>query len=572
MAEAIQSVFILPPIAIARLGGSTSPQAAYRWVEAPNPHSKGETTIEPDWSLVVQSDGTVQPVMPESLSFREGALIRPVCPFFELWASVGESGSDPTAWRDVPVTPALLAKHGASLGHLALTVDAKNFKVSRRTGNAALRYGTFPPLRLTADTHASTAILATSPPDVPVSRRMIPADRPIPLGSFQVMKSRPQPAPDPSQGWSSLVNGQPLVNVEVLRFRFTPARGHVYGPPASADPQTLPSGRFAPVEPGRNFLNRNAGWAGVNVATDNGAPDFPQDTYDGADVGSNRSLGVVDDTCEARIAISLTLPAPANTVLTAAATVFVGPPDFAPDRRPFLSLADELNDRSGDSAARTAQLSDSDRDAWVEDLFERIYETLSLFNLDLWRRAKALRLTGDRLAPPIEHDRTRDPSRAMSATDRLRNRSFALPADSPDIRLPLTEHARMRHRALSDLQALRDFIAQNPGRLRTLIRRPFEAERGEINTDGNVIGYTTMRMPPFMRNSNSGPLTLAAWQYDLVMAWVEAVESLPAPRARVDGAARRMPRPMSPAAAARRDEVLARLARTGRGTASGGQG
>jgi hypothetical protein len=312
-------------------------------------------------------------------------------------------------------------------------------------------------------------------------------------------------------------------------------------------------------------LNADAGWAGVNVATNDGAPDFPQDTYDGADVGADRSLGVVDDTCEARIAISLTLLRPADTVLTAAATVFVGPPDFAPDRRPFLSLADELNDRAGDSAARTALLSDSDRDAWVEDLFERIYETLSLFNLDLWRGQKALRLTGDRLAPPIAGDRTRDPSRAMSATDRLRNRSFALPADSPNIRLPLTEHARMRHRALSDLEALRDFVAQNPGRLRTLIRRPFEAERGEINTDANPIGYTTMRMPPFMRNSNSGPLTLAAWQYDLVMAWVEAVESLPAPGARLESVPRRVARPMSPAAAARRDQVLARVARTERG-------
>jgi hypothetical protein len=572
MAGTILGIFVVPPIAIARLGGSTAPQVAYRWVESPNPRSKGETTVEPDWSLVVRSGGTVQPIMPESLSLRDGALIRPVCPFFELWALVGEAASDPATWKEVPATPDLLTKNGVSLSSLVFTVDAKNFKVSRRTANAALRYGTFPPLEVKANNHTPTPILAVSPPGVPTSRRMIPADKPIPLGSFQVLKSQPQPAPDPTNGWTQLVDGRPVVNVEVIRFRFTPARGHVYGPPDAAAPHNLPSGRsFAPVEKSRAVLNPHAGWAGVNVTKVNGAPDEPQDTYDGADVGNDQSLGVVDDTCEARITVSLTLPAPANQSLTTSASVFVGPPDFAPDRRPFLSLADELNDRAGGNAARTALLSDNDRDAWIEDLFERIYETLSLLNLDLWRRQKAIRLTGSRLAPPIENDETREPSRAMSGRDALRNRSFPLPSVSPNIKLPLADQARTRHRALSDLEALRDFVAQNPRRLRTLIRRAFEAEQGETNDGNNGMGITTMRMPPFMRNSNGGPLTLAAWQYDLLMAWVEAIETLPPPARPLDAAARRAARPISAPAARRRDQVLARVARTRRGNSPGDQ-
>ena len=32
-----------------------------------------------------------------------------------------------------------------------------------------------------------------------------------------------------------------------------------------------------------------------------------------------------------------------------------------------------------------------------------------------------------------------------------------------------------------------------------------------------------MRMPPFMRHSNAYPLTLARWQYDLMMRWKKAV-------------------------------------------------
>jgi hypothetical protein len=39
MAETIERIFVDPPIAIARLGGSTTPQNAYRWVESANPRS-----------------------------------------------------------------------------------------------------------------------------------------------------------------------------------------------------------------------------------------------------------------------------------------------------------------------------------------------------------------------------------------------------------------------------------------------------------------------------------------------------------------------------------------------------
>ena len=40
--------------------------------------------------------------------------------------------------------------------------------------------------------------------------------------------------------------------------------------------------------------------------------------------------------------------------LAARANVFAGPPDFGPDRRPFLSLADELQDRCSGEAERNA--------------------------------------------------------------------------------------------------------------------------------------------------------------------------------------------------------------------------
>jgi hypothetical protein len=552
MAETIQRIFIDPPIAVARLGGSTTPQNAYKWVESANPRSNADTTIEPDWSLVVQSDATVEPVMPASLAFRDGPLIRPVCPFFEVWASVGEPGSALATWEDVPVTPDLLAKHGIGLNSLGIKVDAKNFKVSRRMQNPELQYGTFPPVDIKGDNNTPVSLLAVSPPGVPAARRLIRANTNIPLGSVQVLKSRPQPAPDPSNGWTQHIDAAPVVSVEVVRFRFTPARGEFYGPPNAALPQPLSRGvAFAPVDPSRAFLNPGAGWEGFNADVES-TLDAPADTYDGADVGREQSLGVVDDTCELRIDVSLPVPAPVNQVLTASARAFVSPPDFAPDRRPFLSLADELNDRAADGASRTRAMSENDRDAWVEDLFQRVHETLSLLNLDLWRREKAITLRGSRLSPaPISSDETSEPSKAMGGRDVLRNRSIPYPGAGRDIKLPLTDYAHMRHRALSDLDFLRNFVSQNQGRLATLIRRSFEAESGEVS-DG--IGMTTMRMPPFMRNSNAGPLTLTAWQYDLLMAWVNEVEAAPAATRSANGQ-------LSAAATRRRAQVLTRINR-----------
>jgi hypothetical protein len=73
-----------------------------------------------------------------------------------------------------------------------------------------------------------------------------------------------------------------------------------------------------------------------------------------------------------------------------------------------------------------------------------------------------------------------------------------------------------------------------------------------------------MRMPPFMRQSNGQPLTLANWQYELLMDWVAALDALPtvaaataAPVAAMAKAA--IPAELSEAASERRRAVLARL-------------
>jgi hypothetical protein len=529
MADVIQSIFIDPPIAIARLGGSTVPQDAYLWVESPDPRSDGETTVMPTWSLDVLPDGSVAPTLPTELRFRDGALIRPVCPFFELWARVGAPGSAPDTWRETPVTPALLSAQGASESSLTLRVDAHNLKAARRTGNPSLGFGTTPPVDIPGGDHDAHRLLGTSPGPNP---RMIPSGRSVPLGAVQMMRSKPNQV---GAAWSG------IVDLEVIRWRFTPGRGQFFGPPQAL--QTSPPA----VEAANAFLNANAGWFGARISD----AVEPADTYDARETRGSPSFGVVDDTCEARMQVSLALPG-AAAPLVAFANVFSGPPDFGVDRRPFLSLADELNDRAADAEARSAAMTPAERDAWVEDLFERVYETVSLVNVDRYRSERAVSLTGDRLAAQLVDDHVPEPTRALGGRDALRNPLYKIEAASSNEPLPLSKHARRQHRAIADAQNLRDFIALNPGRIESLVRAPFEIQRDEDPAS------STMRMPPFMRQSNAEPLTLASWQYQLLMQWVAGANA--APQAVALGMPAPAPPDVATAAGERRAAVLARLA------------
>ena len=548
MTDVIQAIFVTPGLAFSRLGGSSTPQCAYDWVDTRAPRSDGETTVAPTWTLAVQPDGSLQPFMPDAVAFRDGDLIRPVAPFYEIWARVGDAGSAPVNWRDAPLTPALLQANGLTLAALQLTVTARNLKAARRAGNPQLAFGTFPALTLNANDNSRIPILGVSP--IAASTPMIPHGRSIPLGSVQFMRSVPQPK---GEAWSD------AVNVENLRFRYTPGTGLFYGPleAAQAAPQ---SGRPAPaVRPENAFLDADAGWRGTSTSQ----LVEPGDTYDVINQnqspdpnlpspGFGPSLGVVDDTCEVHFEVSLHGGAVLR-VLTAKAVAFVGPPDFAPDRRPFLSTADELNDRGADAAARNAALDDADLDRWVADLFQRVYETVSLFNVDAYRRVRAGNLPPEKLKPADIDGATReDPARAMGGRDALRNPLYKLAPPTTDDPLPLSEHARMRHRAMSDLQNLIEVVSLDANRIKTIVRPPFEVESFE---DGDS---TSMRMPPFMRQSNALPLTLARWQYDLLLRWVEQTAAdLAAMRLEVVGRPRE--RVLSPAAAARRASVLARI-------------
>ncbi len=550
MAEGIRALFFDPPVVIARLGGSEVPQDAYTWAQTQDPHIEGETVVEPAWSLAVRPDASVAPFKPTALRFRDGDNIRPVAPFVELWALVGDEADAPETWKPVPVTPSLLASSGVGVADLTFRVDAVNRKAERRTRNPAHRFGTFPAVEIAGDDHAVKPLEGTSPPGA--NPPMIPVGDSIPFGSVQVLRSIPQPAVGEAD-WVS------EVDVSLVRVRFTPGKGVMYGPPQAtqASPPAVPLARA--------FLDPAAGW--FNAAPRTNPTITPADTFDDQTLQpqnpSTRSLGVVDDTCEARLDVVLRFPG--GRELRTDANIFVGPPDYAPDRRPFLSAADEINDRSADSNIRTGAMTDAERTRWVEDFFERVFETVSLLNVDAARfgRQPATTLASPAVTPipddhvtdvnPNPNGQTPEPPLAMGSLDRLRNPLTPIAAVSGVNPLPVSEHARARHRSLSDALFLRDFIADNPTRMDALIRPPFA-----VSTEEAERGGSSMRMPPFMMQSDGSPLSITFWQHALIMDWVQKVLSggiLPQSVLEARAAAS----PVSAAAEARRAAVLATL-------------
>lgn len=157
-----------------------------------------------------------------------------------------------------------MRRSGADEAALTIEIDVKNRKAARRRRNDALVFGTFPPLTIKGDDHNVHPLFGTSPPGA--LDPMIPPGRSIPLGNVQIMRSREQPRKG-STPWTE------AVNVEVLRFRFTPARGEFYGPPQAAQ-KTARHG--VAVARANAFLNPDDGWYG-----EKSEPTVqPIDTYD----------------------------------------------------------------------------------------------------------------------------------------------------------------------------------------------------------------------------------------------------------------------------------------------------
>src|SRR5438552_2654686 len=85
----VLEMFFLPPMAVARVGAGKPPLESFSWVDRPCPSGPSVTQIEPAITLEVRDDGGVRPYLPGSIRFKdEQGHLKPVAPFFELWARV----------------------------------------------------------------------------------------------------------------------------------------------------------------------------------------------------------------------------------------------------------------------------------------------------------------------------------------------------------------------------------------------------------------------------------------------------------------------------------------------------
>jgi hypothetical protein len=522
----------MPPFAVARLGASSTPVDAFDWVENPTTHGGGLTVIRPAVSLRVLPDGSITPYLPSAIFFRDGpgGAIRPTAPFFEVWARFdGVAGA-------APLTATQLGKLGGSLSNVTYRVSAANLKAARRTKDPACGFGA--EVTVSPADPMPQVLLAVSP-NLAGSQPLVFASAPIPLGQVQAIR----PRPGTSHG----------VDLDVLRLRITPAAGEVYGPPSatSAPDPNAPPGSLAQYEivPARNrILNQNASWPQFRLNNVVEQPE-PADTFDGAlDLPAGLgglSWGVVDDTCDMVIEAVVTI---GSDRFTAIARASAGPPDFAPDRRPFVSIADDLADR--ELPPLTAeQIADPVTVAEVADLLRRVFETVSLVNLDSLRsRMLAGQTPSD--PDPVPHTSLK---KSMTAHDRPLADQIPSNVGSgpPDKGLEYAEVAHDVHSELADIDNMIALFRTQGARIQHLVRPPFahfadlpDKPVAKPPTDELGVDHTPvlapierdpraardtqhdMRMPPYMRDADATPLSLTWRQYREVVGLVERLQRI----------------------------------------------
>ena len=91
----VNEIYFQPPLAIARVGPGRSPMPNFRWVIDRTIHGGHRTAVQPDVTLSVKPNGALTAELPDHIEFREDGKLRPVAPFFELWARYVDAKGKP---------------------------------------------------------------------------------------------------------------------------------------------------------------------------------------------------------------------------------------------------------------------------------------------------------------------------------------------------------------------------------------------------------------------------------------------------------------------------------------------
>lgn len=547
-------VFFHPPMAVARFGASATPLEAFEWRISRDAHGRVLTVVEPALSFRVGENGALAPYLPQDIRFKDAdGSVRPVAPFFELWARLQRSdgGTD-----EEPFTLALLHELKITLRHVSIEVNAANLKAARRTDDQACGFQAR--AAFGGDDHAPHALLAASPHSSGQQPLVLP-ERPVPLGSVQWM--RPSAERDAQH---------PDVDLSVLRLRFTPAAGKVYGPPRAVQgpdrltitgpvdvlqlANTIEGRVHTIVPPAQRILSDNTPWSTYRMVTGLYEDPQPQDGYDGSDDGTSQSWGVVDDSCDAVITVAV---AWRGNRYAAVGRAFVGPPAFAPDRRPFYSVADDLADRDAPPVEVTRENFDEVK-AEVVALFRRVFETAASLNLDA-ARTEALQDNAARSAPPAPRLPQTGPASMTEEDQPYIDRTPDLTLNQPPTlyttsvrgdRLSYTQAVPFVHSQLMEEAVLIDYLRRRHAHVRRLLRPAFglitewheeplpppDPDFRDPRVSRDLMH--DMRMPPYMRDAYYVPLSLTRRQYHMMVNFLDLLAQ--------DDEASRTERPATP--------------------------
>jgi hypothetical protein len=539
------SIFFTPPMAVARLGASPTPLDAFEWHTTRAAHGGVQTVIEPARSFRVREDGSLEPHLPDGIRFKDDdGAVRPVAPFFELWGRF-QSPEDGSV-EELPLTPALLHELGITLRHLAIEVTAGNFKAARRLADSAsgamdMGCSFSARVQFAGDDHARHPLRAFSR-HTSGQQALVSPDKPIPLGSVQWLRPRHDKEPEFDD-----------VDLAVLRLRFTPAAGTVYGPPRAVvgiDRLTITGavdvlqlsgseqGRMHMIVPPENrFLNDDTPYSRYRMVDGRYEDPQPQDGYDGSDDGDSTAWATVDDSCDALITATL---AWREQRYRCHARVFVGPPDFAPDRRPLYGVSDDLDDRDLPLVEVTRENFHEVKHEVVR-LFRRAFETAGTLNIDQARtealQDNAISTTASPQLPatgPSSMTTTDQPwvDRTPDLTPGQQASVFSTTSARGD-RLPFTQVPLFVHSQLMDETILLDFLRRRHAHVRRLLRPAFGAV-GEWDENPGPDPHPAfrdprvtrdlqhdMRMPPYMRDAYWVPLSLTRRQYRMMIDFLD---------------------------------------------------
>lgn len=343
----IKQIRLLPPLAVARLGSSPEPLENY---DLELPDAVSPRKIVPAATLWVDDEGNLSVTEPrQGVSFRDAkGLIRPVAPFFEVWAQTDTSDE----W--IPLTKTLLNGHGLGADAVQWMAHVANIKMFRRTNDPhdriEAKVGPF-------NDHARHALFGEC-------ANFLMGET-VPLGFVQYVR--------------------PSDSHPEIRIRFTPAHGKVYGSYTENNDPNIEKAVYDPTK---------GEWRGYREPN-NPANDLegrrltnPGQIFAGYDQNEfHISYGYIDDECDGVIEVSIESD---GKTLRSFARVAAGPPTFAPDSKPLRTVADELEQAllGPDAEATDAEIET------VKGIVRRALETVRLMNTGQMNKAGTTRGVG----------------------------------------------------------------------------------------------------------------------------------------------------------------------------------